>query len=318
MEGIASSSVFTASDGTMRQATFVDLRQTDEWAWYLSSIGWKIERLATSQKRLGNFLYIRKIPLTPFAIAKLQRPRRTGQAVFARLEDVCRKYRVIRLYVEPVTSSLERQLLKRGFSQTKTSYLPRKTIWLDLAKTERQLLTAMKAKTRYNIGLAKRKGIIVDVVDGKRLTQTKLGSEFFELLKSNSRRLGIFALPRGWYEAQLVAFGEKCFVALAYLDNQLVAGDFFMTSKNACFYSHNGSTELGRKLMAPTLCAWEGIREAKRRKLKIFDFGGVDDGSRELKRWKGFSRFKEGFGGYKISFPPQYALWYLQSFSTFF
>ncbi|MBI2009677.1 MAG: peptidoglycan bridge formation glycyltransferase FemA/FemB family protein [Candidatus Chisholmbacteria bacterium] len=311
----------------MRRTTFIDLRQAGEWAAYLQSIGWETEQIKNQKSKIKNYLYIKKIPLTPWAIAKLQRPRRTGQAMFARLDKVCRKHRVVRLYVEPTTASLVRQLQLRGFSPTKTSYLPRKTIWLDLKKSERQLLAAMKPKTRYNIGLAQRRGIKIKVIDGDTLKRlvlkgSALGDDFYGLLRQNARRLGIFAMPRKWYEAQLAEFGKKCFVVLAYSTdhksrdfkfnpgiNHLVAGNFFMTSENACFYSHNGSTDLGRKLMAPTLCAWEGIREARRRRLKVFDFDGVDDGSRELKRWKGFSRFKEGFGGKKVVFSPQFAVW---------
>ena len=83
-----------------------------------------------------------------------------------------------------------------------------------------------------------------------------------------------------------------------------------MTSKNACFHSHNGSTELGRKLIAPTVCVWEGVLEARRRKLKTFDFDGIDDGSKSLRHWKGFSKFKRSFGGKEIEFVSQFAKWF--------
>lgn len=328
MEGVASAGVFAASDGAMRQATFVDLRQAGEWAQYLLSIGWRVERVP-------DYLYIRRLPLLPIAIAKLQRPREPVD--WEKLNLACRKHHVIRLYYEtnltnyelPIRPAqgrriknygFEEELTRRGFSPTKTSYLPRKTIWLDLAKTERQLLAAMKAKTRYNIGLARRRGVKIKVIDGNTLVRlvlkgSALKEAFYTLLQQNAWRLGIFAMPRRWYEAQLAAFGEKCFATLAYPStgsgqaSTLLAGNFFMTSGNACFYSHNGSTALGRKLMAPTLCAWEGIQEARRRKLKIFDFDGIDDGSRKLKQWKGFSRFKKGFGGSEITFPHQHAVW---------
>ena len=258
---------------------FHDLRQTDEWAEYLKLIGWKVERVP-------DYLYIKQIPLLPVSIGKLPRARNIN---WLTVKKVRKKYRIIKLIQEET--------------------IAKKTIWLDLRKSEKRLLLEMKSKTRYNIGLAKRKPVRVKVVDGKRLLHSPLLFErFFSLLRQNARRLRIFAMPRKWLEAQVKAFGRKCFVVVAYPSTssgqaaELIAGNFFMTSKNVCFYSHNGSIELGRKLMAPTLCTWEGMLEAKRRRLKIFDFDGIYDGGRALKRWKGFSRFKKGFGGGEIEF----------------
>ena len=244
-----------------------DLRQTQEWANYLKLIGWQVEKVP-------DFLYVRKIPLLPLSIGKLQRAKNVDWELVQRAR---KEHRIIKLITEETVA--------------------RKTIWIDLKKSEKQLLTEMKQKTRYNIGLAKKRGVVTHVRTNPN------GVSLYELLRSNAKRLGIFAMPRKWYEAQVESFGKKCFAVLAYHNSELVAGNFFMTSNDACFYSHNGSTELGRKLMAPSLCVWEGIRKAKRRKLKIFDFDGIDDGSNNLKRWKGFTKFKQGFGGEEITFP---------------
>lgn len=267
MEGTTSKSMDTE---------FRDLRQTGEWASYLKLIGWRVAGIRNQGSGIRNFLYIKKLPLLPFSVAKLQRPR--GNIDWEEIKKIRKKYRIIHLITREMVAS--------------------KTIWVDLRKFENKLLSEMKPKTRYNIGLARRKSIRIKVIKGKEILETG----FFDLIRQNARRIKIFALPKNWYEAQVKAFGEKCFAVLGFFDNQLVAGNFFMTSSNACFYSHNGSTALGRTLMAPSLCVWEGILEAKRRKLTIFDFDGVDDGSHALKRWKGFTRFKEGFGGEKIIF----------------
>jgi lipid II:glycine glycyltransferase (peptidoglycan interpeptide bridge formation enzyme) len=241
--------------------------------------------------------------------------------------EVCRQNRVVVLYYEPGITNLrsneftklEKDLFEIGFRKTKDSYLPRKTIWIDLGKSEKALLAEMKAKTRYNLGLAKRKDLELKVYSGVDLLRTNLEgvtsmTECYGLLGDNARRLGIFGMPERWLRAQIEAFGNKCFVVAGYLSsssmrgskNELLAVNFFLCSKNACFYEHNGSTERGRKLMAPTACVWAGIVEAKRRGLKIFDFDGIDDGSRSLRKWKGFTRFKKGFGGKEIEFNGQY------------
>ena len=255
------------------KTSVIDLRQTPEYAEYLKKIGWIVERVP-------DFLYIKRIPLLPWSIGKLQRAENVDWKL---VEMARKKYRVIKLFTEEMVA--------------------KKTIWVDLRKSEKQLLAEMKPKTRYNIGLAERRGIKIKIVSGEKILETGL----FNLLKQNARRLRIFEMPQKWFEAQVKAFGEKCFGVLALRlrsgqEAELLAGNFFMTSRDGCFYAHNGSTEWGRKLMAPTLCTWEGMREAKRRKLKVFDFEGIYDGSRVLRRWRGFTRFKKGFGGEEIIF----------------
>lgn len=250
-----------------------DLRQTKEYAKYLELIGWKVEKVP-------DWLYIKKIPLLPWSMAKLQRAKNVDWKL---VERVRKKYRIIKLITEEMVA--------------------KKTIWVDLRKSEKQLLAEMRSKTRYNIGLAKRRGVKIKILDGRSLmADENTKNNFFELLGENARRLKIFKMPQKWFEAQVKAFGDKCFGVLAYCNEELIAGNFFMTSRDGCFYAHNGSTELGRKLMAPTLSTWEGVREAKRRKLKTFDFEGIYDGSSNLRRWQGFTRFKRGFGGKEVIF----------------
>ncbi len=305
--------------------SFQDLRQTKEWGDYLHRIGWQIVELPTSNT---SFLSIRKIPWLPIAVGKLQRPE--GRINWRNIWAKCKKNKVMVLYYEsfdfaqdkPFDFTQDKPALQElGFRKCRDSYLPKKTIWVDLRKSEKQLLKAMKAKTRYNIGLAKRKDLSIKIVDGGSLmVDNNTKNKLFELLKNNAQRLRIFAMPRTWWEAQVKAFGDKCFAVLAYqprrlnektsevkdFDN-LVAGNFFMVSRNACFYAHNGSTDLGRKLMAPSLCAWEGMLEAKRRGIEIFDFDGIDDG--RLPAWRGFTKFKQGFGGKEITFAPMQQRW---------
>lgn len=296
---------------------FDDLRQTEEWAEYLESIGWEVVKIQDLRIKKYEYLYIKKIPLIPFSIAKLQRGR--GRVDFENLKRICKQHRVAVVYLEPGERVLnsefriqnyENKLKEEGFRKSKGSYLPRKTIWIDLKKSHKKLLNEMKSKTRYNIGLAKRRSVNLKISGGVQLIKTGLADEFYSLLRQNARRLKIFKIPKSWFDSLVKSFDKKCFCILAFYNDRLVGGNFFMTSSNICFYSHNGSTELGRKMMAPSLCVWEGMVEAKRRGLTIFDFDGIYDGSKALGRWKGFSRFKKGFGGEEVEFVGQFVKWY--------
>lgn len=56
--------------------------------------------------------------------------------------------------------------------------LPSDTIVVDLCRTEEQILASMKPKTRYNIGLARRKGVEV----------REMGPEALSLWYTSTRR----------------------------------------------------------------------------------------------------------------------------------
>ena len=50
----------------------MDLRQTEEYAKYLDSIGWVVEK----DNKTKTNIYIKKIPLLGLSVLKLQRPNK--------------------------------------------------------------------------------------------------------------------------------------------------------------------------------------------------------------------------------------------------
>lgn len=284
----------------------MDLRQTDEYAKYLSSIGWVVER----DKKTKTNIYIKKIPLLGLGVLKLQRPISLPQ--INDLKRIIKKHRVIQSNIETLNDNDISTIMKNGYKKNKTPFLPGTTISIDLSFSEKALLSLMKAKSRYNIRLAKKRGVVVKVVDGEMLMKNiKLFEDLFYMQRQNAKRLGIFLLPKKWFKVQIKSFGTKCFATMAYIKNELVAATFYMTSDDGIFYSHNGSTKVGRQNYAPTACVWKGMLEGKKRKLDFFDFEGIYDPRSKIKRWKGFTRFKKGFGGRKVMYPNLYSKWFI-------
>lgn len=261
-----------------------DLRQTPQYAKYMQTLGWEIEKINK------NYVYLKKIPLFG-KIAKLQRP---SKGIFNFKFSVFNKTQnIAALYIEPPLNT--RYKIPNIFKLARSAFLPSKTIQIDLTKTEGQLLKEMKSKTRYNIGLAQRKRVVVK--------KSEDINAFRDLWKSSAHRR--FALPQSkeitalWH-----AFGKKAHLLLTYKENSLLAGVLLARSPDTAFYMYAGSTREGKKLFAPTLVAWEAIRWAKKMRCKTFDFEGVYDKRYSSTRsWQGFTRFKEGFGGNAVEFP---------------
>lgn len=286
----------------------MNFHQTEAYARFLRLIGWRVEICGAVRA------FVRPLPFLPISFMKLQRVsvNRINWDWVKRLE---RKYHVYETVIEPDELSptppqIDARLLSRGFKPATDFMLTTKTRIIDLTAAEATMLAAMKPKTRYNIHVAekhhlKTKVWTMDTVVGDEF----LFQNYYELLVRNAKRIKMLLLPKAWIRKQFVAFGNRGFVvgAISVDSTALLNAAAFFTSKDTCSYSHNGSTTLGRKQMAPTLTIWEGIREGKRRGLTRFDFDGVyDERFPTQKRFQGFGRFKEGFGGEELYFPPMY------------
>lgn len=260
----------------------IDLRQTPQYAHYMETLGWQV--ISTN----GGFLYLRKIPLLGW-VGKLQRPQKLPT-----LKQI-KSLSLSVLYMEPTNHS---SLITNHLQRAKSTFLPPKTIHIDLVKSEKELLSLCKPKTRYNIRLATRRGVVV-----KNSTEIV---KFANLWQYSAAKRGMWLPQKREIKALWDSFGDKAHLLLAY-DNEEkpIAGVLLVESPDIMYYMYAGSTKEGKKLFAPTLLAWEAIKLAKKRKKKFFDFEGIyDERYPSTKTWRGFTKFKEGFGGKVVEYPP--------------
>jgi lipid II:glycine glycyltransferase (peptidoglycan interpeptide bridge formation enzyme) len=175
---------------------------------------------------------------------------------------------------------------------------PKATRVLDVSKSEEEILGQMKPKTRYNIRLAAKKGVTIEVVDDAEI--------LYDLLQKTSRRdKGYQPHDKEYYQkmVEVLAAKEKGHVFVAKHDNDFLAAIFVTFYGELAIYLHGGFNEAKRNLMAPYLCQWEAIKYAKKMGCKYYDFWGVAESDDPKDSWAGITRFKEGFGGEKIIFP---------------
>lgn len=70
-----------------------DIRQTEEWAEYLRSFNWKVEKVGKV------LVFIKKIPLTPLSMMKIQ--RFSGELDLDGLKKLKKKHKVVYTVAEP-------------------------------------------------------------------------------------------------------------------------------------------------------------------------------------------------------------------------
>jgi len=167
--------------------------------------------------------------------------------------------------------------------------------WLvDLSPDISVLLNKMHSKTRYNIGLAERKGVqskIINVTEMQNYFE-----EFYKLMSQTAARGGFALHPKEYYQAifhRAVKDKNIFLVVTGTGDKILVINLVLIFGKTATFVFTGSSDEM-RHLKATYLSRWRGIEEIKHRGCSSVSFGGFSK-DKNYADWKGISDFKQQF-----------------------
>lgn len=177
---------------------------------------------------------------------------------------------------------------------------PACTLLLDVRQTEEQLLAQMHAKTRYNIRVAEKHGVMVREGTGKDL------ETFLALTRETGERDG-FVPQNISYLAATYNVLSKLGLArlrLAEHEGKVLSANMEMVYGDTVTYLHGTSSSESRQVMAPYALHWEAIRAAKAAGHAVYDWWGLNP---ELtsnfyykESWAGITRFKLGWGGERI------------------
>lgn len=171
---------------------------------------------------------------------------------------------------------------------------PKEVFMIDISKSEEQLLAEMKSKTRYNIGIAKKRNVQVFAANNKNAID-----EFLKLTKEMAIRQGITTHPEEYYRKMFKVFPQDMLkLYCAEYDGKVIAANLILFFGDTATYLHGASSNENRNVMAPFLLQWQAILDAKERGCMRYDFGGVQ--TRRIKHKKhsdlsGVTVFKMGF-----------------------
>jgi len=228
------------------------------------------------------------------------------------LEDFCHyvfeKYNDVFWRLSPppgvliTTSDIESEFSYKFYPSFAKTRPPKKTNFINLEKTEEEILSNMKSKTRYNIKLAGRKNLKVTwSTDQKGL------EKFYELIKLTAKRGKFNPHPMNHYrnllDTKSPGSPAKIEIGLVTYKGKVLATTMILFFNSTAYYLHGASSDEYRNLMAPYLMHWESILRAKKNGCKVYDFWGTDS-----KMWPGVTKFKEGFGGQEKEYPELYEL----------
>jgi len=184
------------------------------------------------------------------------------------------------------------ELKKEGWLFSPQQIQFKNTAWIRLEKSENELLSAMKQKTRYNIRLAGRKGVCVR--EGGISDLDKL----YHMYLDTSIRDSFIIRPKEYYLDVWSKFikAEMAVPLIAEVEEEVVAGLLLFHFGNRSWYLYGMSTDKHREKMPNYLLQWEAIKLSKKFNSRIYDLWGAPDNFDNQDRMWGVYRFKQGLG----------------------
>lgn len=288
------------------------LLQSPAWGQFKANFGWT--PVVFNTNTCSAQVLFKTLPLGYTAAYLPKGPYGTHwQTLWPDVERECRQRKAVFLQVEPdLVEPYDERLLEDwlpGFSQEESTIQPRGTILIDLSQTEEQLLAAMKQKTRYNIRLALKKGVVV--------SESPDIQGFYEQMQTTGSRDGFAVHDISYFQKVYEIFSPRgeCVLLTARHEGRDLAFLMLFLEGNRSWYFYGASDDASRNLMPTYLLQWEAMRWAKAHGAQEYDLWGIPDASEaELEAqftdradglW-GVYRFKRGFGGQVARSAPAY------------
>ncbi len=289
------------------------------WAWgkFKSRWGWTSRplRFALDGQTVAAALILKRaIPRTPFSILYAprgpifdfeQEPLR--RAVLGELAAAGRRERAVLVKIDPAVAAATGEegipsptgqafletLRALGWRYSTEQIQFRNTVTLDLTRDEEALLADMKQKTRYNIRLAGRKGVVIRAGDEADFPT------ILDLYRETAERDRFLIRPAayyldGWQSLFRAGLAQPF---LAEFEGQPLSAVIVLRQGPLAIYMYGASTDRERQRMPNHLLQWEAIRWARAQGCRVYDFWGAPDRFDETDSLWGVWQFKRGFNG---------------------
>lgn len=204
---------------------------------------------------------------------------------------------------EDRTDSLGAQLLvelaQRGWHESSEQIQFKNSAWLDLTGDEQSWLDRMKPKSRYNLRLAERKGVVVRTCADAELPL------LYSMYAETSVRDGFVIRPESYYLQLWRSFMAQGLAEplLAEVAGEPVAGLLLFHFAGRAWYLYGMSRAVHRDKMPNYMLQWQAMQRAKAAGCHVYDLWGAPDVFDESDSMWGVFRFKEGLGAQVVRTP---------------
>jgi lipid II:glycine glycyltransferase (peptidoglycan interpeptide bridge formation enzyme) len=292
--------------------------QSWRWGAFKERFGWQVERVAAPggealaqilfRQRAGVSIgYIPRGPVIP------ESNPGTIDDLWQRVDHVARRRGALAIIVEPdrllPTGLANRLRLVPGPEHIQ----PARSVKTPLLDDE-GLLAQMHAKTRYNVRLARRRGVDTRHADGSDASL----DAFYGLLLDTASRNAFDIHGKDYYREFLRLFADDATLLFAAVAGRPVAGLIAAAFGEEAIYMYAATSTAERGHGAAFLLQHEAMRWARDRGCSRYDMWGIpaqnpdsttsESGDRLASSsgndWRGLYEFKTRFGGAIVDYPP--------------
>lgn len=261
------------------------------WAWgeFRKKMGIDVVRIDSYQ------ITFHKIPHLPYTIGYFPKGPHPTDSMIDTLKKLGTEKNAIYIQLEPNVTSTgnwklnEENVLRPSHHPLFTKY----TFVIDLTKSEDQLLKDMHSKTRYNIKVAQKHGVVI-----KQDSSPKAFTEYLKLSDETTKRQGFYAHTPVYHQNMwetLFPMGIAKLWSASY-EGKTLASWIIFCFNDTIYYPYGASSRENREVMAPNLLLWEIAKWGKINGYKKFDlWGAMGPEPDSTNPFYGFHRFKEGF-----------------------
>jgi lipid II:glycine glycyltransferase (peptidoglycan interpeptide bridge formation enzyme) len=297
----------------------VPLLQTKEWEKLQKDLGEDTffektkdyQYLAILKKtKFGNYLYL---PYGPVLADK-----NSAKKALAALRNLAKDLNVTFIRIEPQAPENASYLLKQPNIRQSKELNPAHTWVLGLDAEKSALISGFSQGTRTRYNQVERKGLTIEVTkDAEKI------KELVRLQHQVAKDKGINAFSEDYLKTEL----EQPFASLYLVhynpkndqslkeesekvdDDRIIAASLFFDDKDTRYYMQSASDYEYRRLPATVGLLTAAMFDAKEKGLKYFDFWGIapEDAPKDHP-WLGFTKFKQSFGGFPVTYCGTYDL----------
>lgn len=292
--------------------------QAYEWGLFREKTGVGVIRRGQFNKNKVTNPYqitIHKTPGFPYLIGYFPKGEIPSKELIKDLEETGQNRHLSFIQLEPNVVKDSQTMdtkLRSSFHPLFTKY----TFIIDLTKSEEELLTNMHQKTRYNVRLSEKKGVVCEVDNSYKSFE-----DYLKLTGETTIRQRFYAHDEKYHKLMWETLGAntkdefvsnklQAHLLTAKYQNKSLATWVLFTFKDTLYYPYGASSDDHREVMASSGIAWAAIKYGKSLGLKKFDMWGaanVLDPTPD-NPYYGFHRFKQGFGATLTEFVGSYDL----------
>jgi lipid II:glycine glycyltransferase (peptidoglycan interpeptide bridge formation enzyme) len=297
------------------------LLQSWRWGDFKHRHGWTPERALVETSdgvAMAQILFRHKGPVSIGYIPRGPVIAGDAEALWPQLraviDDAARRHRAISVILEPnEPMPLHGSFFAAGLVKGPAHVQPSRTVKVPLLDDE-ALLQQMHQKTRYNVRLATRRGV---ECRPEPITDTSVDA-FYRIMQDTAERNAFAIHSRAYYADFLETFGDDVLLMGAWSEGNLAATIIAARFGKEAVYMYGASSTQHRAHGAGFALQFEAMRWGREHGSSIYDLWGIpaedpetsaaSDASRiagtKGEDWRGLYRFKTGFGGEIVSYPP--------------